>query len=199
MCVQKTVSSQRRRVEMVLTIIIDLRTITGNPTFVKNYVPRKSACVETIREMAANQANAMFHRNSYSKYQHVRSIGRDTQTQLSKTVMSGPLSWAIENHHINSKQFKSDMKTIQPVKTNRLVQFSMSSGQSCEAKQSKKKRFTHVREHMGVLLHFTRELTAINYRSQMPSTLLTIAFLLFCFCSKWYVFNIILYATYREL
>lgn len=102
MCVQKTVSSQRRRVEMVLTVI-DLRTITGNPTFVKNYVPRKSACVETIREMAANQANAMFHRNSYSKYQHVRSIGRDTQTQLSKTVMSGPLSWAIENHHINSK------------------------------------------------------------------------------------------------
>ncbi|XP_016664374.2 uncharacterized protein LOC100161354 isoform X2 [Acyrthosiphon pisum] len=83
---------QWKRIEAVQTT--GLRTITGNPTFVRNDILRSSAGLKTIRETITSQASAMFHKNSYSKYPHIRNLGHKPGETRRKTPKNRPLKWA---------------------------------------------------------------------------------------------------------
>jgi len=83
---------QWKRIEAIQTI--GLRTITGNPTFVRNDILRGSAGLKPIKETITNQVSTMFHKNSYSKYPHIRYLGHKPSEMGCKTPKQRPLQWA---------------------------------------------------------------------------------------------------------
>lgn len=91
-----TFKAQWKNLEAVQNI--GLRTIRGCPFYVRNDVNRSSAGLNTIQGTILNQASAMFHKNSISRFPHIRSIGHKPVEHRRRTLKTRPLLWVSTNN-----------------------------------------------------------------------------------------------------
>jgi len=93
--------SQWSRIEAVQTI--GLSTISlGYSSFVRNDISCRSTSLKTTQETIANQASEKFHKNSISRYPHIRSLGCNPSNIRSPISNKCPLQWISINKQHNS-------------------------------------------------------------------------------------------------
>lgn len=80
-----------KRLEAVQNI--SLRSASGSPQFVRNKTLLDSAQIKSIKLNIHDQSSAMFIKNSFSKYKHIRELGHYPLNTLSNKIPR-PLSWA---------------------------------------------------------------------------------------------------------
>jgi hypothetical protein len=67
--------SQWKKIEAVQTI--GLRTILGAPNYVTNRVILSTADLKQMKSQIHSQATSFFHKNSLSRFRHIRQLGRE--------------------------------------------------------------------------------------------------------------------------
>ncbi|KAL4085182.1 hypothetical protein QTP88_027041 [Uroleucon formosanum] len=90
-------TSQWKTLEAVQTI--GARTILGIPFYVRNQTTLSTADLKQIKVCIRAQASALFHKNSFSRYRHIRELGREEITNphySSNKVKPRPISWALK-------------------------------------------------------------------------------------------------------
>ncbi|KAF0759428.1 aminopeptidase N [Aphis craccivora] len=82
------------RIEAVQTI--GIRTILGQPTFVRNHILLNTVSFNCLRDEIKKNAMAMFHRATTAPHQHINSIGRSKSPQPAPRhkQRARPLIWA---------------------------------------------------------------------------------------------------------
>ena len=88
-----TTNTQWKHIESVQNI--GLRTITGMPTYVNNKTLLRSAHLKSIQDSIQSQSKSMFLRNSFSKHDHIRLLGKTyTEPTTKKKPKPYPITWA---------------------------------------------------------------------------------------------------------
>ena len=85
-------STQWRRIEAVQNI--GLRTITGMQTFVSNKTLLRSSNFNTIQSSIRSQSKNMFYKNSFSRHDHIRLLGKTYSSPTTKKQLQPyPITW----------------------------------------------------------------------------------------------------------